>query len=54
MGVKLRMLLNVFLDFIFGLLPIVGDITDMLFQANVRNARLLENVLEERQFIQVV
>lgn len=53
-GVKLRMLLNVIFDFILGLLPIVGDITDMLFQANVRNAGLLERVLEERLFTQLM
>lgn len=54
MGVKLRMFLNVVFDFILGLLPIVGDIIDILFRANVRNAELLEHVLEERFFTQAV
>lgn len=47
MGIKLRMFLNVVFDFILGLLPVVGDILDILFRANVCNARLLEHVLKE-------
>lgn len=36
-----RMLLNLGLDALFGLVPVVGDIVDFKFKANRRNADLL-------------
>lgn len=49
MGIKFRMLLNVIFDFILGLLPVLGDILDIIFQANTRNARLLERYLIQKE-----
>ncbi|MEM9364410.1 MAG: DUF4112 domain-containing protein [Planctomycetota bacterium] len=40
--VLLRMVFNVVLDFLGGSIPIVGDIFDVLYRANMRNAALIE------------
>jgi len=41
-----RMLGNVAVDFVMGAIPIVGDLFDIAFKANRKNARLLERHLE--------
>ena len=41
--IKLRMLLNMAIDFFGGLVPVFGDIFDAFFKANTRNTRLLKN-----------
>lgn len=46
--VKLRMLRNMAIDFLGGLLPVVGDAFDAVYKANTRNTRLLRNYLEEQ------
>lgn len=46
--VKLRMLRNVGIDFVGGLLPVFGDAFDAVYKANTRNTRLLRNYLEEQ------
>ncbi len=38
-----RMILNLGLDMVLGILPIVGDALDFSFKANQRNAKLLES-----------
>ncbi len=40
--VQLRMLLNVGIDMLVGIVPLVGDVADVFWQANRRNMRLLE------------
>lgn len=50
-NVKLRMFLNVIFDFLLGLLPILGDILDVLFRANIRNARLFEQYYLNRELM---
>ena len=40
--VQLRMLMNAAIDFGIGLLPVVGDLFDFGWKANVRNLALLE------------
>jgi len=42
----LRMLFNVLLETILGAVPLVGDLFDMAFKANIRNMRLLERQSE--------
>lgn len=42
-----RMLANVILDTVGGSVPLVGDIFDAAFKANIRNLRLLGIPLEE-------
>lgn len=45
MDVCWRMLLNVVLDVLVGIVPIIGDILDNLFKANLRNLEILEKWL---------
>ncbi|MEP3562543.1 MAG: DUF4112 domain-containing protein [Marinobacter sp.] len=47
-GVKLKMLRNMGIDFVGGLLPVVGDAFDAIYKANTRNTRLLRNYLEKQ------
>lgn len=47
-SVKLRMLRNMGIDFLGGLLPVVGDAFDAIYKANTRNTRLLRNYLEQQ------
>ena len=46
--VKLRMLRNIIIDFVGGLLPVVGDAFDAIFKANTRNTHLLKSYLAEQ------
>jgi Domain of unknown function (DUF4112) len=41
-----KMLANVLLDFVLGAIPLVGDLADIWFRANVRNAALLREYLK--------
>lgn len=45
---KLRMMLNIMIDFAVGLVPFVGDLADAAFKCNTKNLRLLENVLDKK------
>ena len=38
-----RMLLNTGFDFVTGLVPVAGDAVDLLFKANMRNLRIIED-----------
>ncbi len=42
----LGMLLNITIDSAIGFLPIIGDISDVFFQANMRNLHILERHFE--------
>jgi hypothetical protein len=47
--VMARMILNVFIDAIIGSIPLIGDIFDIAFKANMRNMRLMnEHYVEGR------
>ena len=39
---KYRMMRNALIDYGLGFVPILGDIVDMFFKANLRNVRLIE------------
>jgi hypothetical protein len=44
-----RMVLNIFIDALFGSIPVLGDIFDIAFKANQRNVSLLrEHYIEGR------
>ncbi|KAA1156487.1 DUF4112 domain-containing protein [Pseudoalteromonas fuliginea] len=45
--IKFRILLNIAIDFIGGLVPILGDIFDAFFKANTRNTCLLKNHIKK-------
>lgn len=47
-SLKIHMLLNVVFDFVIGLIPFLGDLADMAYKANTRNAILLEDYLRQR------
>ncbi len=40
--VQLRMLLNIAIDFVVGVVPIVGDVADAFWKSNAKNMALLE------------
>ena len=42
-GVIARMVINLIVEWVVGIVPILGDLFDTVFKANVRNAKLLEN-----------
>jgi hypothetical protein len=46
--VRARMLLNLIIDWLIGLIPFLGDLFDVAFKANIRNARILRSALEKR------
>jgi hypothetical protein len=43
-----QMMFNLALDFAVGLVPFVGDLADMIFRANTRNAILFEDFLRKK------
>ncbi|CZT18987.1 uncharacterized protein RCC_04832 [Ramularia collo-cygni] len=43
-----RMLINVAIDFLVGLVPFIGDLADAAFKANTKNLRLLEEHLDNK------
>ena len=45
-SVLARMVYNVALEFIIGVIPIIGDLFDAVWKANIRNVRLLERALK--------
>jgi hypothetical protein len=45
-AVILRMLYNIFLDWLLGCIPLLGDIFDATWKANVKNLELLKRSLE--------
>lgn len=40
-GLVVRMLANLLLEFVIGLVPVIGDVFDVMWKANNRNAGLL-------------
>lgn len=45
---KRKMLRNMLVDFVGGLLPVVGDAFDAIYKANTRNTRLLREHLQRQ------
>ncbi|CAK1362200.1 hypothetical protein CB0940_02518 [Cercospora beticola] len=44
----IRMLINIAVDFLVGLVPFIGDLADAAFKANTKNLRLLEEHLDTK------
>lgn len=38
---RMRMLWNIFIDWLIGLIPVFGDVFDVKFKANSRNMRII-------------
>ncbi|KAG0750565.1 hypothetical protein G6F16_000141 [Rhizopus arrhizus] len=47
--IKKRMLYHITVDFLLGLIPILGILLDMLYGAHSKNARILRKFLYERE-----
>ncbi|KAJ5817664.1 hypothetical protein N7447_007672 [Penicillium robsamsonii] len=47
-ALRMKMLLNVIMDFFIGLVPFIGDLADAVYKANTRNAILLETHLRQK------
>ncbi|KAH8674423.1 hypothetical protein BGZ60DRAFT_372874 [Tricladium varicosporioides] len=47
-GVQAKMVFNIIMDFGIGLVPLIGDIADVLFRANTRNTVILKDFLYEK------
>lgn len=48
---KLKMLLNILIDWAVGSVPILGDLFDIAFKSNLRNAKLAAQAIRsKRQF----
>ena len=46
--VLVAMMFNALLDYVLGLVPVVGDLADFVHKANVKNLKLLISHLESR------
>jgi hypothetical protein len=46
-SVLLRMFMNILVDLIIGMIPVLGDLFDVAWKANIRNAKLLEKLEAE-------
>ena len=47
--VEWRMMMNLGIDFAGGLIPLAGDVFDLLYKANLKNLALLERAAEKKQ-----
>ncbi len=45
----LKMLLNVLIDWLVGLVPLLGDVLDIAFKSNLRNAKLVAEAIREKR-----
>ncbi|KAF5021668.1 hypothetical protein F66182_6288 [Fusarium sp. NRRL 66182] len=46
-SIKSKMMVNIIMDFVIGIVPFLGDIADAAFKANTKNAAILEAYLRE-------
>lgn len=53
-AILVRMFINILLDVLIGAIPLVGDLFDVFFKANMRNARLLQRELQRKRAADVV
>jgi hypothetical protein len=47
-GALIKMTINVIIDFVVGMIPILGDLFDVAFKANLRNIKVLEDDLKRQ------
>ncbi|KAJ5328379.1 Protein of unknown function DUF4112 [Penicillium brevicompactum] len=47
-ALRMKMMINVIVDFVIGLVPFIGDLADAVYKANTRNAVILETHLREK------
>ena len=51
LSLKARMIWNIFIDWLVGLIPFLGDIFDIGFKANKKNVALLKEHLDKKNII---
>lgn len=49
---RMRMLWNIFIDWLIGLVPVLGDLFDVRFKANTRNIRIILDHAENQPDIE--
>ncbi|MDG2166708.1 MAG: DUF4112 domain-containing protein [Opitutales bacterium] len=49
----LKMAVNVLIDWAIGTIPVLGDIFDVAFKSNLRNAKLLAEAIRKKQAINI-
>jgi hypothetical protein len=47
-SIRIRMLVNIIIDFAVGLVPFIGDIADAAYKCNTKNVALLEQHLDKK------
>lgn len=47
-ALRMKMMINVIIDFVIGLVPFIGDLADAVYKANTRNAVILETHLRQK------
>jgi len=47
-SIRFKLLINIIIDFVVGLIPFVGDLADAAYKCNTKNVILLEDELRER------
>jgi hypothetical protein len=47
-ALRMKMMINVIIDFFIGLVPFIGDLADAVYKANTRNAVILETHLRKK------
>jgi hypothetical protein len=45
----LKMLLNVLIDWLVGTIPVLGDVFDVAFKSNLRNAKLMAEAIRQKR-----
>lgn len=48
-GTILKMLLNILIDWLVGTIPVVGDLFDIAFKSNMRNAKLVAEAIRQKR-----
>ncbi len=49
----LKMAINVLIDWAVGSIPVLGDVFDVAFKSNLRNAKLLSEAIRNKQAINI-
>lgn len=48
-NVQVRMAVNILIDWLPGLIPVVGDLIDVAYKSNLKNLKLLERAAERKR-----
>ena len=51
---RVRMIWNIFIDWLIGLIPFLGDLFDVAFKANSKNLRIIMNHVKKHQVSDVI